>query len=250
MTDLKNKTAIVTGSVRGIGKGIAERYAQLGANIVLNYSKDKEAADKTVEELKQYNVKVIAVQANVSKPDDIKHLFDTALAEFGKIDIVVANAGLELTGLSVVDFTEEQYDRMFDTNTKGAFFTLQQAAKTVADNGRIIYISSSTVAYPNAGYALHAGSKVAPQTLVKILAKELGSKGICVNTIQPMATEGAGVHTHDYQNTQLKELSKQAVPMGRMGNTTDIANVAEFFAGDLCSYVSGQTLLVNGGASM
>jgi len=192
MTDLTGQVALVTGSGRGIGKAIAERYASLGANVVVNYARGKSGADETVARIEELGAKAIAVPADMSQVDDVTRLFDTALSAFGQIDIVVVNAGLELTGLPVVDFTEEQFDRMFATNTKGAFFTMQSAAKHVADNGRIIYISSSTTGYPQAGYALHGGSKTAPQYLVEVLAHEVGARGVTVNAILPTATDGAG----------------------------------------------------------
>ena len=144
MTDLKNKTAIITGSVRGIGRAIAERYAQLGANIVLNFSKDKTAADETLEAIKKNNTNVIAVQADVSNVNDIERLFETAINSFGKVDIVVANAGIENTHHPLSEATEEEFDRFYKINTKGAFFTLQIAAKHVENNGRIIHVGSST----------------------------------------------------------------------------------------------------------
>jgi len=174
MTNLKNKVALITGSARGIGKAIAERYAALGADIVVNYTKDEAAANETVTQAQKLGGQALAVQADVARVTDIKRLFATAQATFGKIDIVVANAGVELVNVPVTDFTEAQYDRLFDINTKGLFFTLQQAAKHVADNGRIIYIGSSTAGYPRPGYALHGGSKVAPEYLVQLLAQEVG----------------------------------------------------------------------------
>jgi 3-oxoacyl-[acyl-carrier protein] reductase len=248
MKSLNNKVAIVTGSSRGIGKAIAERYAMLGAHIVVNYTNNKAAADVVVKEMEELGVKAIAVQADVSQAEDVKRLFDTTLASFGKIDIVVVNAGLELTGLPATDFTEDQFDRLFDTNTKGAFLTMQAAAKQVADGGRIIYVGSSTTGYPRPGYALHAGSKMAPLYLVQVLAQELGKRGITVNAILPTATEGAGLHTAVEDDSPIKKLMSDFNPMGRMGTPNDVANVAEFFAGELSSFVSGQQLLISGGA--
>jgi 3-oxoacyl-[acyl-carrier protein] reductase len=173
--------------------------------------------------------------------------FEAAQSAFGKIDIAVANAGLELTGLPVSDFTEEQYDRMFAVNTKGAFFTMQSAAKHVTDNGRIIYVSSSTTGYPMPGYALHGGSKVAPQYLVQVLAHEVGPRGIAVNAIVPTATEGAGLHVDVEDGAPIKKFAAGFIPMGRMGTPDDVANVAEFFASELSGFVSGQLLMVSGG---
>lgn len=151
MNNLHNKVAVITGSARGLGKAIAERYAALGADIVINYSRDKASADEVVENIKKLGSKVIAVQADVSKVPDLERLFAEAKAAFGKIDIVVANAGIELVETPVVDFTEEQFDKVFPINTKGTYFTMQQAAKNVSDNGCIIYIASSTTSFPVPG---------------------------------------------------------------------------------------------------
>ena len=148
MNTLVNKVALITGSGRGLGKAIAERYAALGADIVLNYSKDKSSTDQVESNIRAMGVKVISIRADVSKVEDIKRLFAEAKRVFGKIDIVVANAGIEMVETPVTEFTEEQFDRLFSINTKGAYFTMQQAALNVEDNGRIIYIASSTTAFP------------------------------------------------------------------------------------------------------
>ncbi|WP_245706125.1 SDR family oxidoreductase [Catalinimonas alkaloidigena] len=244
---LENKVAVVTGSSRGIGKAIAERYATRGAHVVVNYTSHKAAAEAIVRSVEDRKGQAIAVQADVSKVDEVHCLFETALQHFGRIDIVVVNAGLELTGLPVTDVTEAQFDRLFNTNTKGAFFTMQAAARHVADGGRIIYIGSSTTGYPRAGYAIHGGSKMAPLYLVQVLAQEVGPRGITVNAILPTATAGAGLHTHVTEDAPIRKFMAEFSPMGRMGTPEDVANVAEFFASDLASFVSGQHLLVTGG---
>lgn len=248
MKPLKNKVALITGASKGIGKVIALRYAQLGADVVINYANDSNAADEVVKEIENYKVRAISVKADVSKPSEITRLFELANAEFGKIDIVVANAGLELVGIPATAFSELQFDKLFNTNTKGAFFTMQAAANFVTDNGRIIYIGSSTTGLPNPGYALHGGSKMAALYLVQVLAKELGRKGITVNAILPTATEGAGIHSIVDEQAPIRAIIPTFYPMGRMGTPEDVANVAEFFAGELSGFVSGQQLLVSGGA--
>lgn len=248
MTSLKNKVALITGASRGIGKAIALRYAQLGANVVVNYASNTAAAGEVLKEIESYQVRGIAVKADVSRPEEIYRMFEHTVKEFGKIDIVVVNAGLELVGVPATEFSETQFDHLFNTNTKGAFFTMQAAAKCIAENGRIIYIGSSTTGLPNPGYALHGGSKMAPLYLVQVLAKELGKKGITVNTILPTATEGAGIHTVVDADAPIRAVIPGFYPMGRMGTPEDVANVAEFFASDLSSFVSGQQLLVSGGA--
>lgn len=247
MTDLKNKVALITGSARGIGKAIAQRYASLGADIVINYSKDRTSAEATLQEIKQAGVNGIAVQSDIAKVDDIKRLFETAQSALGKIDIVVVNAGVELVGVSVAEFTEAQYDQLFDINTKGAYFTMQQAAQCIADQGRIIYIGSSTTGYPRPGYALHGGSKEAPNYLVRVLAQELGNRGVTVNAVIPTATQGAGVNTTIEGQERMQKFIDEFMPMGRLATVEDVADACEYFAGPLSSFVSGQQLLLSGG---
>lgn len=249
MNSLNNKVAVITGSARGLGKAIAERYAALGADIVINYSRDKASADEVVSTIKAMGVRVIAVQADVSKVDQIEKLFTAAREAFGKIDIVVANAGIEMVETPVTDFTEEQFDRLFGINTKGTYFTLQQAAKQIEDNGRIIYIASSTTSFPVPGMAVYGGSKTTPRYLVDILSKEIGHRGVTVNSIIPFAVDHAGIFTEADSYPRLRKQLLDSCPMGRLAEVEDVANVAEFFASDLSSFVNGQHLLVNGGAT-
>ena len=249
MNSLKGKVALITGSARGLGKAIAERYAALGADIVLNYSRDKIADEETASNIKAMGVRVIAIQGDVSKPAEIEKLFNEALAAFGKIDIVVANAGIELVETPVTDFTEEQFDRVFSINTKGSYFTLQQAAKHVSDNGRILYIASSTTSFPVVGMAVYGGSKTTTRYLVDILSKEIGHRGVTVNSIIPFAVDHAGIFADPTSHPQLRKQLLDSCPMGRLAEVDDVANIAEFFASGLSSFVSGQHLLVNGGAT-
>ena len=249
MNSLKNKVALITGSARGLGKAIAERYAAMGANIVINYSRDKASAEEVETNIKAMGVKVISVQADVSKVADIERLFTEAKNAFGKIDIVVANAGIEMVETPVTAFTEEQFDRLFSINTKGAYFTMQQAAKNIEDKGRIIYIASSTTSFPVAGMAVYGGSKTTPRYLVDILAKEIGHKGVTVNSIIPFAVDHSGIFAEEGSYPALRKQLLDSCPMGRLAEVEDVANAAEFFASDLSSFVSGQHLLVNGAAT-
>lgn len=249
MNSLKNKTALITGSVRGLGKAIAERYAALGANIVLNYSKDKVAAEEVEKNIRAMGANVISVQADVSKVDEIKKLFAEAKAVFGTINIVVANAGIEMVETPVTKFTEEQFDKLFSINTKGAYFTMQQAALNVEDNGRIIYIASSTTAFPVQGMAVYGGSKTTPRYMVDVLSKEIGHRGVTVNSIIPFAVDHSGIFTEAGSYPELRKSLIDSCPMGRLAEVEDVANIAEFFASDLSSFVNGQHLLVNGGAN-
>ncbi|WP_026714930.1 SDR family oxidoreductase [Flavobacterium daejeonense] len=249
MNTLRNKTAVITGSARGLGKAIAERYAALGANIVVNYSRDKVSAEEVVSNIKAMGTKVIAVKADVSKVADIEHLFAEAKAVFGKIDIVVANAGIEMVETPVTEFTEKQFDRLFSVNTKGAYFTMQQASKLVEDHGRIIYIASSTTAFPVPGMAVYGGSKTTPRYMVDVLSKEIGHRGVTVNSIIPFAVDHSGIFVDHEAYPELRKSLIDSCPMGRLAEVEDVANIAEFFASDLSSFVNGQHLLVNGGAN-
>lgn len=247
MTNLEGKVALVTGSARGIGKAIAERFGKLGAGVIVNYSASEQPAKETVATIERLGGRAVAVQADVSKVADLDRLFEAALARFGRLDVVVANAGIEVVDQAVLEFTEADYDRVFDVNTKGAFFTLQRAAKYIAEGGRIIYVGSSTTAFPTPGHGLYGGSKLAPQFLVEVLAKEIGARGVTVNSVLPTATEGAGVST-DEVRPQVREFIKLYNPMQRMATVDDVADAAEYLAGDLSGYVSGQHLLLSGGA--
>lgn len=248
MTDLTGKVALVTGAARGLGRAIAQRYARLGARVVVN---DLDGAEDLVAEITGSGGEAIAVLADVSKVAEVERLFAEALDAFGRIDIVVVNAGVELVGIPVTDYSEADFDRVFAINAKGAFFTLQQAARHVADHGRILYIASSTTAFPARRFAVYSASKLSPRIVVEILAREIGHRGVTVNSIMPYATDGAGIFTDpdDATYAGIRASAAQGCPMGRLGTLDDVANIAEFFAGDLSSFVSGQHLLVNGAAS-
>ncbi len=247
MTDLTGKVALVTGGARGIGRAITERLAHLGAHVVVNYSSSEAPAQAIVAAIERQGGAALAVRADVSKPADIERLFAAAIARFGRLDIVVANAGVEVVDKAVVDFDEADFDRVFGVNTKGAAFTLQRAAKDVGDDGRIIYVGSSTTAFPTPGHGLYGASKLAPQFLVQVLAKELGKRGVTVNSVLPTATDGAGVSTGGAR-PQVVEYIKTYNPMGRMATLKDVADAVEYLSGELAGYVSGQHLLLSGGA--
>ncbi|MGO1849046.1 MAG: SDR family NAD(P)-dependent oxidoreductase [Candidatus Microbacterium stercoravium] len=249
MSDLAGKVAVVTGSARGVGKAIAQRYARLGASVVVNYSSDEQNARRTVEEIEAAGGDAIAVQADIATPAEIDRLFATAVETYGSLDIVVANAGLEIVDEPVLDATEEQFDRLFAINSKGAFFTLQKAAKLLTDGGRLINIGSSSTVSPVPGTGLYSSSKTASRQLVRVLALELGPRNITVNTILPTVIAGAGVFTQVTEGDEFHQVNAGMRPLGgRPGTPEDVADAAEYLAGDLAAWVSGQALLVSGGA--
>jgi 3-oxoacyl-[acyl-carrier protein] reductase len=246
MTNLHGKVAVITGSTRGLGKAIALRYAALGAKIVINYAVGKSAADDTIRAIAATGGTAIAVQGDMSRVPDIERLFATAEEKFGKLDIVVANAGVELIDQAIADVTEEQFDRLFAINTKGAFFTLQASARRIIDGGRIIFIGSSTTEFALPGLGLYGSSKMAPRYIVEVLAKEIGHRGVTVNSIIPTATQGAGVFATG-DNTEAFAMIENMRPIKNRATVEAVADAAEYLAGPLSAFVSGQHLLLSGG---
>ncbi|MFJ4633800.1 SDR family oxidoreductase [Streptomyces sp. NPDC088847] len=250
MTDLTGKTALITGSARGIGKAIALRYAQLGANIVINYSSNAANADQALKEVLARGGQAIAVQADISKPAEVDRLFTQAKEQFGSIDIVVANAGLELLGAPIADLTDEQIDRMVNVNARGALLTLQRAAKHTADHGRIMYIASTAIAGPVAGAGLYTATKAkAPgRYFAEVLAREAAERGITVNTIQPGPIDEAGVFIDSIpSDSPFRGIQAAGRIANRIGTPKDVADAAEYLASDLAAWASGTTIAVTGG---
>ena len=244
MSTLTNKIALVTGASRGIGATVARYLAAAGAKVVINYAGGKEAAGQLVNEIKEKGGDAIAVQADVSKSADVKNLFDTAIAHYGKIDILVNNAGIMITKL-LKDTTDEDFSRQFDINVKGVFNTLREAATRLADNGSVINFSSTTTRVMMPTYATYVGTKAAVEQFTRIFAKEVGSRGINVNTVSPgpTNTELFTKGKSDELITRLASLSA----FNRIGEPEDIARVVVFLAGDDAKWVNAQNIGANGG---
>ncbi|AIO94799.1 glucose 1-dehydrogenase [Burkholderia pseudomallei] len=246
---LQGKTALITGSSKGLGRAIALRFARLGAHVVINYSRDGKAAGEVVAAAQAMGVKALSVRADVSRVEEIDALFQAGLAAFGALDIVVANAGIEKVNVPVVDVTEADFDLLFRVNTKGPYFVLQAAARHVADGGRIINISSSSTARPQPGLGLYGTSKSAPKYLVRVLAQELGPRKVTVNSLLPGPIDGAGIFTGVSDSDPYKQVLLQSVPLGRLATPDDVADVAAFLAGDASFFITGEEILMNGGSS-
>jgi 3-oxoacyl-[acyl-carrier protein] reductase len=214
--------------------------------VVVNYSRDESAAEEVLEAAKALGVGAISVAADVSQVDGIERLYDAALDEFGQVDIVVANAGMEKVNVPVAEVTEEDFDLLFRVNTKGPYFVLREAARRIADNGRIITISSNTTTVPQLGVGLYGTSKVATGYLARVLALELGPRGITVNTIVPGPIDGAGIFT-DPANDEYKQSLIAMVPIGRLGTTEDVAGIAAFLASAEAGLITGQQIVADGG---
>ncbi|MFI6906111.1 SDR family NAD(P)-dependent oxidoreductase [Nonomuraea sp. NPDC050394] len=249
MTKLSGKAAIVTGSSKGIGRAIALRLAKDGADVAVNYLGDDQAAQHTLEAIHATGVKAIAVKADVSTGAGVTELFERALAAFGRIDLVVANAGIEKVNIPVIDVTEEDLDQLLRVNTKGPFLVMQAAARHLADGGRIINISSSSTVRPQPGLGLYGTSKSAPNYLAEVLALELGPRRITVNSLQPGPVDGAGIFTDVDDAEPYKKALRDSVPLGRLATPADVADVTAFLAGEESFFITGQRILMNGASS-
>ncbi|MFI7099449.1 SDR family NAD(P)-dependent oxidoreductase [Streptomyces sp. NPDC050161] len=249
MTSLKGKAALVTGSSKGLGRAVALRFAERGADVVINYSRDQAPADEAVKQATASGVRAIAVQADASDVAQIDKLFRTALDTFGKLDIVIANAGIEKVNIPVTEITEDDYDLLFRVNTKGPFFVLQAAARHIADGGRIINMASSSTSRPQPGLGLYGTSKTAPKYLVKVLAQEIGHRGVTVNSLLPGPIDGAGIFTGVSDDDPYKKALLETIPIGRLATPEDVADVAEFLASDQSFFLTGEEILMNGGSS-
>jgi 3-oxoacyl-[acyl-carrier protein] reductase len=243
----KGKTALITGSARGIGRAIAERLADEGANVVIS-DVLVEAAEKTAEELKAKGVETMAIKADVSNIGDAGQLIEKAVEKFGQLDIVVNNAGITRDTL-MLRMKESDWDMVLNVNLKGAFLVTQAASKIMMKqrSGRIINISSVVGRMGNAGQTNYSASKAGLIGLTKSAAKELATRGITVNAIAPgfIKTEMT-----DKMPEAAKEKLSSAIPMGRLGLPEDIAAVTAFLASDDAAYITGQVLGVDGGLLM
>ena len=244
---LAGKVAVVTGASKGIGAAIAKQFAAESASVVVNYVSAKQNADRVVDEISKPGGKAIAIQGNVAKKAEVERLFAEAEKAFGKIDILVNNAGV-YEFAPVEDITEQQFHRMFDTNVLGTLFVTQEALKHFGPGGgSVINISSvaATAAPPNA--AVYSATKAAVDAVTWSLAKELGPKKIRVNSINPGMVITEGAVAGGYTEGDMRKAFESQTPLGRIGQTDDIAPAAVFFASDDSKWITGETLVIAGG---
>jgi 3-oxoacyl-[acyl-carrier protein] reductase len=244
---LKDKVAIITGGARGIGKSIAEKFAENGANLVIVDVNEQFAAE-TAKELEGKGVKTLAVKTDVSSKADVDAMFAKAVEVFGRVDILVNNAGITRDNL-LLRMEESDWDLVININLKGVFLCSQAAVKLMskARTGNIINVASIVGQMGNAGQANYTASKGGVIALTKTTAKEFASRGIRANALAPgfINTEMTKV-----LKDEVKEAMLSGVPMKKMGEPEDIANGALFLASDLSSYITGHVLAINGGMLM
>lgn len=241
MIDLKGKTAIVTGSRQGIGLGIAKKLHSLGSNVVVS-DLSLEDCGKVCKELGD---RCIAVKCDVSNGDEVKEMIRKAMEKFGRLDIMVNNAGI-FPHKGFLELDEDMWEKTIDINLKGVFYCTQEAAKVMGKGGRIISISSIASHIGFQGFAHYCASKAGVDGFTRSVALELAGKGITVNAICPGLIETPGVED-TFKDPEFLKKTLAGIPLGRAGKPEDIANLAAFLASDEASYITGQTIVVDGG---
>lgn len=241
---LTGKVAIVTGGSRGIGRAIVVKLCGLGAEVIINYSADRDSAEKLARTLIDNGDKAFIVRADVSKVEEIEKLFKSTIAKYGRLDILVNNAGVAKYK-AIADFTEEEFDKIINLNLKGLFFCCREAARMMADNGCIINIGSTVTRVMLPTYGAYAATKGAVEQITKVLARELGSRAIRVNTLSPGPVDTDLFRAGKTQE-QIDQLASLAA-LGRLGTPKDIADMVGLLIDSQSGWVTGQNILVNGG---
>jgi len=239
------KVALITGASRGIGRAIAERLAHDGYAIVVNYTKSADQAQSLVQRLTQQGGRALAVQGDVSRQADVTTLFERAVAEFGRLDVLVNNAGIFAAGIPLEHITDEHYDALFNTNVRGLIYASQAASRYFDERGGQIINLSSVLGNQAAPYtAVYAATKAAVDSLTKSFAAELGPRRIRVNAVAPSLTETDMIADVP---AAFREQITQTTALGRLGTAADIAGVVALLASPAGYWINGQTLYADGG---
>lgn len=245
---LKGKTAVVTGGSRGIGRAVALQLAEAGANVVVNYTSNSEAALAVVGEIEKKGVRGMAVKADVSKSDEVENLVNEVLKVFDSIDILINNAGITRDNL-IIRMTEQDFDDVINTNLKGAFICTKAISKVMIKqkSGKIINVSSVVGIIGNAGQSNYAAAKAGIIGFTKSMAKELAKRGINVNAVAPGFIE---TDMTSGLSDKVKEEFAKNIPLMRAGKPEDIAKAVLFLASEYSDYITGQVINIDGGMVM
>jgi 3-oxoacyl-[acyl-carrier protein] reductase len=247
MSDLKGKVAVVTGASKGIGAATAKALAAAGASVVVNYASSREGAERVVAAIKAAGGKAIAVKGDVAKSADVQNLFDKAKGEFGKIDVLVNNAGVYRFD-PIENVTEDEFHRQFNTNVLGTLLATREAVKHFGNHGgsviNITSVASNTATPTNSVYS---ATKSALEAVTRVLAAELGPRRIRVNAIAPGGVETEGLHALGVIGSDFEKQMVADTPLGRLGQPDDIAKVAVFLASDDSGWLTGERLQASGG---
>jgi glucose 1-dehydrogenase len=258
MQRLKGLSALVTGASSGIGEAIAKALALEGARVAVNYTANADGAEKTAKEIKQKKGTAIVIQADVSKEDQVKDMFQKIYKEFGTIDILVNNAGMQ-SDAEFVDMTLAKWQQVIDVNLTGSFLCAREAAKEFIKRGivksrsiacgKIIFVSSVHEVIPWARHVNYAASKGGMMLLMKSMAQELAGKKIRINSIAPGAIK-TPINTSAWSTPAAEKKLLKLIPYGRVGDPKDVATVAVWLASDESDYVTGTTIFVDGGMTL
>ena len=246
MNKLNNKVAIVTGGSSGIGAGIARQLAADGAKVIVNYASNRSGADKVVAEIEAAGGQAVAVAADVTNQAEVEALVNSAIDHFGRLDIVVNNAGIYQFA-RIEESTEALYRRQFDINVLGPLLLTGAAAPHLKEGSSIINISSFVTCVFIAESAIYSGAKGAIDAITGVLSRELGPRGIRVNAVNPGLIETEGSHRAGAMNSDFQTWNEKQTPLGRIGQVQDVAPIVSFLASDDAGWVTGEVILASGG---
>ena len=245
---LNGKVAVVTGASRGIGRAVAIKLAGEGATVIINYNGSKDRAEEVKNEIEAAGGKAVSYQCSVADFAACQEMIQSIIKEYGHLDILVNNAGITKDNL-IMKMKEEDFDAVIDTNLKGTFNTIKHSARQMLKqrSGKIINISSVSGILGNAGQANYAASKAGVIGLTKTMARELASRGITVNAVAPGFVD---TEMTEVLGAEIKEAACSQIPLGKFGQTKDIAEMVAFLASEKADYITGQVISVDGGMSM
>lgn len=246
MSKLKDKVALVTGASKGIGAGIARQLAADGAKVVVNYASSKAGADKVVADIEAAGGQAVAVGADVTNKAEVDALVKAALDHFGRLDIVVNNSGVYQFA-KIEETTEELYRKQFDINVLGPLLVSGAAVPHLGRGGSIVNISSFVTRVLPAESAIYSGTKGAVDAITGVLSRELGPRGIRVNSVNPGLIETDGTHAAGVMGSDFQKSNEEQTPLGRIGQVRDIAPIVSYLASDDAGWLTGELIVASGG---